>query len=447
MVLTRGGARAARTKEKEGPFRILDLPPELVQAVFHLFIEDYEYTLLDVRLVCRTFRDHSISAFGTSFFERVCAMLHPLSLTTLLEIANHPELSKFVREVIISGEQIGGIIDLSGHQEEQKLKSLQTSMERSRLDRMILTDVFRKLPSMSVVRIDNGSYCCERDVRDAARCGFGFISGGHMGFDAVSPQRGSNRAFEVVFACLRNSKLAGKVDFQVEAHVQNMASQNSNLFDPTSADWKQHFAANVQLLELSGELDSSWALDLMQSVSSLHTLEVFIADNMFQLLHPDKGLFIWPNLRRLKLDHVNCHAQTIIDFFDAHRNSLSDIHLQLFDFVSGSWRMPFQILLGMPKLDRIFFNVLSETTVPSDSGLSFERFAAFNGWVSTHFDLHNNTKIRVALSAVLHDFRTTDQKRSTGYNNLLMFRVDFRLAHAILDGKATISGGECHLLE
>jgi hypothetical protein len=133
MVLTRGRARAARAKAIEGPFRILDLPPELVEGIFE-HLTDYDPdTLLEVRKVCRAFKDHSLVAFGTTFFEHLSALLHPLSLTVLLEIANHPDLSRFVRQVTISGEQIGGITDLCGH-DEQKLGDFQTSMENSGLD-------------------------------------------------------------------------------------------------------------------------------------------------------------------------------------------------------------------------------------------------------------------------------------------------------------------------
>jgi hypothetical protein len=48
MVLTRGGARAARAKEKDRPFRILDLPSELVQLIFDNFTEDCSVSLLTI---------------------------------------------------------------------------------------------------------------------------------------------------------------------------------------------------------------------------------------------------------------------------------------------------------------------------------------------------------------------------------------------------------------
>jgi hypothetical protein len=85
MVLTRGRARAAIEKEIGGPFRILDLPPEPVQGIFGDFANSEDrYSLLQMRSVCRAFKDHSLVAFGTMFFEKAIAILHPLSLSVLL---------------------------------------------------------------------------------------------------------------------------------------------------------------------------------------------------------------------------------------------------------------------------------------------------------------------------------------------------------------------------
>jgi hypothetical protein len=229
MVLTRGGARAARAKEKDRPFRILDLPSELVQLIFDNFTEDCSVSLLDIRRVCRAFRDNSLIAFGTSFFYHVGAILHPLSLTVLFEIASHPELSKFVRQITISGEQVGSSIDLSGHEDEQRMKDLHKSMKRSGLDHTILTDVFRKLPGLTTVRLDDKSYLTNAEVVDAVRCGSTYILTKDTKWNIFSSQRGTNRAFRVVFACLRNAGLAGKVDIELSAEVKNASLAEQHL--------------------------------------------------------------------------------------------------------------------------------------------------------------------------------------------------------------------------
>jgi hypothetical protein len=104
MVQTRSKVRAALAKKADNPFRILDLPPELVEQMFTSLADLWPFTLLQARFVCRAFQCHSLNAFGTSFFEHVIAVLHPLSLAILMEKTSHPQLSSFVRQVAISGE-------------------------------------------------------------------------------------------------------------------------------------------------------------------------------------------------------------------------------------------------------------------------------------------------------------------------------------------------------
>jgi hypothetical protein len=366
-------------------------------------------------------------------------MLHPLSLTTLLEIASHSDLSKFVRKLTISGEQIGGIIVLDGD-DERGLEDLQMSMEHSGLDRMILSEVFHKFSGLSAVRIDNESYHRNAPLVRAARCGSRYIFDGYEAYDKGSVQRGWNRAFDVVFSCLRNAGLAGKVHIEVEATVMTVASQNNNFFDPTSADWNNNFAAKVQFIGLSGQLTSRWTLDLLQSATNLQSLEIIIADEIVQLSHPDTGLFIWLNLLRLVLDDIECHGQTLIDFLAMHKETLCNLYLQGVLFVTGSWREPLRIMAEMPNLKYFYLCDPYESTLTSQVGDSFDRFYDFSNFDVHNLHLHSNAAIRVALGALLFDFRTSSHKHTE------LYRLDFRLAHAVLDVRAEIRDGECHLL-
>jgi hypothetical protein len=438
MVLTLGTTRAAHAKEADRPFRILDLPRELVQAVFAHFSESHEHILLRVREVCRAFKDHSLVAFGTTFFQHLSAMLHPLSLAVLLKIASHPDLSKFVRKLTISGEEIGGIIVLGGD-DEKGLKDLQTSMEHSGLDRMILTDVFRELSGLLVVRINNQSYCWNSEEVGAVRCGSRYIFEGNEDYDLRSEQQEINRAFDVVFACLRNARLAGKVYLEVEAKVMTVASQNNSFFDPTSADWNNDFAVKVQLIELSGQLTPRWALDLLQSATNLRTLEILFADGMFQLSHPNTGLFTWSNLHRLLLEEVDCHGQNLIDFLGTHKETLCDLFLDNVRLITGSWREPLRIMHEMPNLEHLCFWDPYESTLTSQTGDSFDRFSESSDSCIQNFHLDGNAAIRVATGALLFEFRTRSHKYSDLYS------VDFRLANAVIDGRAEIRDG--YLLE
>jgi hypothetical protein len=449
MVLTRGGARAARAKERATepniPCGILDLPPELIEGVFgHLTGRRSRYTLLLVRKVCRAFREHSLVAFGATFFEHLCAMLHPLSLTTLIEIASHPQLSKFVRKVTVSGEQFGGVMDLNGRDEEQNMIDLQTSVKHSGLDRMILTEVFGKLPNLEMVRIDNRSFRIEPGVFDAALCGSRYIvpDPEQNEYDVHSAQRGLNRAFGVVFVSLCNAGLSGKVDIEMQVHVTALPSQNDDSFDPTSASWTKKLAAKVRFLELSGILAAPWTLNLLQSVPNLQTLQVYLTEEL-RLSHPDTGPFVWPHLQHLVLEDTVHDAHDLAIFFRAHRETLCDFRLQCVNLIAGSWRVPFQIMAEMPNLEHMDLFVLQEHTRLSQSGVSFDRFSGSEDFDVYNIRLHNNAAIRAALASLLHDFQTTFYRPS---RNSTSYRVDFRLAKAVIEGRAEIRDGECNLL-
>jgi hypothetical protein len=91
MVLTRAKSKATPQERPQAPFRILDLPAELLGNICdHLPDSD----LINLRCVCRALDAHSSTAFGQRFFHHLIAILHPTSLTTLYEICRHPVLPK-----------------------------------------------------------------------------------------------------------------------------------------------------------------------------------------------------------------------------------------------------------------------------------------------------------------------------------------------------------------
>jgi len=82
--------RAALARASQPPFRLLDLPAEIVGSVSDR-LEDTD--LLNLRRACRALNAYSANAFGKRFFHHLIVILHPTSLTTLLEICHHPLLS------------------------------------------------------------------------------------------------------------------------------------------------------------------------------------------------------------------------------------------------------------------------------------------------------------------------------------------------------------------
>jgi hypothetical protein len=201
MVLT----RSRRLAVAHAPFRILDLSPELVEQIFDQLGELKRSTLFAVRYVCQAFKDLSLVAFGTQFFGCLVAILHPISLATLLEIASPPSLSRFVHQIVIGGERIGGLIDVSGQGNEPMLKDLQTSMENSGMDRLVLTAVFGRLINLQVVRIDTESFHRQIHQIKAIQCGSNcIIERAWKPTDDMDHMR-TNRAFDVTLQCLKQA--------------------------------------------------------------------------------------------------------------------------------------------------------------------------------------------------------------------------------------------------
>jgi hypothetical protein len=388
----------------------------------------------------------SLAAFGSTFFEHVIAMLHPLSLTVLLEIASHPQLSRFVRVVTISGERIDGVINMSGHGDEQKHKDLQASMEHSEMAHLILTNVFRNLHRLAVVRIDNESFQVETEVIDAARCGSRYIFVEPTKYNAELAIRAKNRAFGIVFPCLRRAGIAGEVNIEMEISVGDEDSQDDNCFDPTTVFWNNNIGPNITSLELSGYVSSRRTFDLLQSAFNLSRLEFAFVEDLFHVSHPDTGLFVWPNLRHLRLIEVECHEDNFADFITAHKDTLSVLNLVAVCLITGTWQKTLQVILDMSKLEEIQLQGPYQPTPPSQAGASFDRFSSLSDWDAHEFCLSNVAEIRIALNAILFDLRTTSWKSHTSHLEVELYRVDMRLARAVFDGRAVICDGECHLV-
>jgi hypothetical protein len=80
MALTLAGAHATRAEESPAVLRILDLPSELVSNVCE-YVDRRD--LLQIHLSCRGLKVHSITSFGSYYFNRLVVILHPLSLGIL----------------------------------------------------------------------------------------------------------------------------------------------------------------------------------------------------------------------------------------------------------------------------------------------------------------------------------------------------------------------------
>ena len=124
----------------QAPFRLLDLPPELLGRVCD-YLPDEQ--LKHIRLVCNALQTHSMTAFGQRFFDHLIVILHPTSLAIFSDIAAHKQLWKYVRRVSVSGERIGQSINTK--EDTQKHITLQRGLEESGVDSAILLEAFPRL--------------------------------------------------------------------------------------------------------------------------------------------------------------------------------------------------------------------------------------------------------------------------------------------------------------
>ncbi|KAI4945080.1 hypothetical protein J4E91_008057 [Alternaria rosae] len=217
MITARERARAGLAKASQSPFRLLDLPAEIVGSVSDR-LEDAE--LLNLRCACRALNAHSANALGKRFFNHLIVLLHPTSLTTLLEICHHPVLSKHVRKITVSGERIGQSIH--GIEQEKIHKDLQVNVERSGMDSLTLKEAFRELDNLEMVQVDVISfYHIEQEPVDAGiRCGRAHIIPAKLFNSPGSRERhgdsGKNRVYDLIPKTLLDAGVHEKVGLQFE---------------------------------------------------------------------------------------------------------------------------------------------------------------------------------------------------------------------------------------
>jgi hypothetical protein len=288
-----------------------------------------------------------------------------------LEIANHPTLFRFVHQVAISSESISGMTDFS-LQSKDRLVDLQTSMEKSGLDFLVLSAAFRKLKNLRIVQIDEDSFCRASHLYDAVRCGRRYIMEDDTSVSNVEINQCC--AFSIIFASLKDSGIAEQITLHIQTILTTDYNHYTKFFDPTSAEWEHSFSGNVINVVLFGKVTSHWALDLLLLSRNLQSLQLFNCSDIINFRHPTSGLFMWIYLRLLQLDNCACRNDTLVRFLQFHKDTLTQIYMSDINLISGSWRQPLQTMETMSKLEEMCLGSLYETTRPSKDGLSFDHF-------------------------------------------------------------------------
>ncbi|KAI4705016.1 hypothetical protein J4E89_009309 [Alternaria sp. Ai002NY15] len=310
MVTTRARKKAVLAQEEAEvarklllPFRLLDLPAEIIGNISdHLDDKD----LINVRRVCRALSAHAAHAFGQRFFRHLIVILHPTSLTTLFEISRHKTLSKYVHRVTVSGQRVGHTLFTTVN--ETAHNDLQASVERSRMDLLILTEALRELKSLQNVRVDRSSFRCDAGWTQniKIKCGRGLM----FNKDSVtwngdtSEHQNFNRVYELTLQALVQAQMDEKAELDLQFVNPNEGRNTFNcLVD--SESWREGLCKRLRYFSTVGDMDLDWLgrlLSLSTGITKLKLRQNRRKLNLLLLAREPATLETMPRLNNLSLD-------------------------------------------------------------------------------------------------------------------------------------------------
>ncbi|KAI4674415.1 uncharacterized protein J4E88_008149 [Alternaria novae-zelandiae] len=451
MVTTRAQVKAAHGEEPPQPFRLLDLPAEIIGDVSnHLAVED----LINVRRVCRALTAHSANAFGQRFFNNLVVILHPTSLATLLEICRHPVLSRYVHELTVSGERIGhGIALINGEEVHEKRHiDLQTSVERSRMDLMILTEVFREFNNLKSIQIDVESFRGPRYIADddiLLRCGrssmFSLEHSEGKSWDK-GDDNGYNRVYGMTLQAIEQAEVEEKIELNLEFWNSSSTGVTFEYFDNNSRYWRERLCKKLRYVSTTNDMDPAWIGQLLSLSFGITKLELSQNHTLLPLAREPAGTFFFPGLRHLNFTEVVICHEELVAFLHLHASILEDVVIQSVGLQHGTWHQPLHVLETMPSLRKLWLSMLLEQAPYRDSStdtldLNFET----PGFLSV--DVRED--IELALSAMrAHPGTDPSNDDIDGPNGeLYEYVVHYGRGWAALDGDIDFRNGQWELVD
>lgn len=450
MVTTRAQVKAAHGEEPPQPFRLLDLPAEIIGDVSnHLADED----LINVRRVCRALTAHSTNAFGQRFFNHLVVILHPTSLGTLLEICRHPMLSRYVHELTVSGERIGHGIALTAGEEvhAKRHMDLQTSVERSRMDLMILTEVFRELNNLKSIQIDDDSFRGPRTIGDEIllRCGRSLMFSLERS-ERKSWERGDdngyNRVYGLTLQAIEQAEADEKIELKLEFWNSASTGDAFEYFDNSSIYWRERLCKKLRYVSTLNDMDPAWIGQLLSLSVGITKLELSQNHTLLPLAREPAGTFFFPGLRHLNSTEVIICHEELVAFLHLHTSILEDVVIQSVGLQHGTWHQPLHILETMPSLRKLWLSMLLEQAPYRDSStdtldMDFEA----PGFLSV--DVREN--IELALSAMrAHPGTDPSNDDIDGPNGeFYEYVVHYGRGWAALEGDIDLRNGQWELVD
>jgi len=411
------------------PFRILDLPPEIVDCICNYLDGN---NLINFRCVCKALTAYSSTAFGMRFFGHLVAILHPTSLATLAEIAHHGVFSKFVRKISIS------------------CQLLDNSADNSELHIWILTIVFQALQNVQVVRIDVGSFdigLCVGNQQVGIRCGQVHMSS-ERSVD-YSPCNVTAWEYSKVYAAVLNSLHRAKLrhKFCLELDIHDRMGSPMTPFDIASTYWISSFSMKLHKLQYTDPSGTEWLQQLLISAKDIRDLELHRLEDVSRLPFTNINIFHWHRLSFLSLDELFLHYREFIILLRQQSNTLEHLHFQDIGFLGGTWVEPLRIMRGMSQLKYLSLNFLLEEKAYLNSAMSSKYHEEQAATTSRHLFAFGREDIHTALDALHSHLQTEplDMTRSitegTAEATCFHQQVDLRKACAANERRITYTGG------
>jgi hypothetical protein len=352
------------------PFRILDLPPELISSICS-HLDDKE--ALSIRYVCRTLNEISMPILGQRLFSHLLVILHPVSLAALLDIAKHPQFSKYVTQVTVCGERLGyDVLDRPKSKDEDDTQAeinnrdhreLHDSIEKSEIPAVLLRQAFRSLPSLKAVQIySSGWYSDEKGtVEEGIACGRTRLFKNRR-------MRQSDDWFlrvpilQITLPVIAEVDPKGRLELVVALDAQeDLALSRDEHMSFDQELWKNITVNRKVCIQVDEGLGSRWIQQFLEAASNVHTIfldaHVYIDDEeprarigRFSSL---TALTHWPDLSHMMLCDMILDRDTLIGILRAHKCTLGIITLTCVGFHHGTWHEPIGCLTTMTKLHNL----------------------------------------------------------------------------------------------
>jgi hypothetical protein len=360
------------------PFRILDLPPELVSSICsHLVDEE----LLSIRYVCRAVNESSMPILGPRLFSHLMVILHPVSLAALLDIAKHPHFSEYVTQVTVCGDRLGyEILDLGAKFEDEDgshaeinnrdHRELHDSVDKSEFPAVLLRQAFRSLPSLGVIRIySRGWYCDKEGALD---------EGIACGRTSLFKDRRMRQAdewvlrvpiFQITLPVIAEIDPKGLLTLKVGLEAQeDLALSRDEHMSFDQELWKSITANRKVFIQVDEGLGSRWIQQFLENASNVH--EIFLDSHVYEDVEASSSrigrfssltaLTHWSDLKQMTLYDMILDRDTLVGIFRAHRCTLEMIKLTCLGFHDGTWHKPIGCLTTMTELHSLVVSDMLE---------------------------------------------------------------------------------------